>query len=174
MRPKLPKEIEPLRLAQNGLKLSGELFVKDMPRLCESLTDNEGQIRVDLAFDMDEIGTPYMAGRLTADVSMMCERCLSPMTVNLSVDCLLAMVISERKVAALAEQYDPWLLESNASVPLNAVIEDELMLALPLVPRHREACLPSDAWFSGDERGIDEEEPQKESPFAILSQLKDK
>ena len=66
MRPKLPKEIEPLRLAQNGLKLSGELFVKDMPRLCESLTDNEGQIRVDLAFDMDEIGTPYMAGRLTA------------------------------------------------------------------------------------------------------------
>ena len=40
MRPKLPKEIEPLRLAQNGLKLSGELFVKDMPRLCESLTDN--------------------------------------------------------------------------------------------------------------------------------------
>jgi uncharacterized protein len=174
MHPKLPKEIEPLRLAQNGLKLSGELSVKELPRLCESLTDNKGNISVDLAFEQDEIGTPYMAGKLTADVSMMCERCLSPMTVNLSVDCLLAVVISERNIAALAEQYDPWLLESNAPVSLNAVIEDELILALPLVPRHEEACIPSDAWFSGDERDVEDEVAQEESPFAILSQLKDK
>ena len=76
---KLPKEIDPLRLAQNGLKLNGELSIKDMPRLSESLVNDEGSILVDLAFDMDEVNTPYMQGKIVAEVSMICERCMSPM-----------------------------------------------------------------------------------------------
>lgn len=173
MRQKLPVEIDPLRLAQNGLKLSGELLIKDMPRLGESLVSDEGGVNVDLLFDMDEINTPFMKGSLLAEVSMRCERCMSPMVVSLSVNCLLAIVTSELKVTTLAEQYEPWLLENNDPVSLNAVIEDELILALPIVPRHDKACLPSEAWSSGqDSRVIDVE--KRTSPFAILSSLKNK
>ena len=173
MHQKLPNEIDPIRLAQNGLKLNGELSIKDMPRLCESLVTNEGSVDVDLAFDVDEINTPYMQGKLTTNVSMQCERCMSPMIVSLSVDCLLAMVISELKVAALAEQYEPWLLENNDPVSLNAVIEDELILALPIVPRHTEACIPNEVWSSGEDSDA-EEDDKPVSPFAVLTQLKDK
>ena len=171
---KLPKEIDPLRLAQNGLKLSGELSIKDMPRLSESLVNDEGSIHVDLAFDMDEVNTPYMQGKIVAEVSMICERCMSPMKVPLSITCLLAMILSERKIASLAEEYDPWLLENNDPVSLNAVIEDELILALPLVPRHTEACLPSEVWFAGEDESAVKEDDKPESPFAVLSSLKDK
>jgi uncharacterized protein len=173
MRQKLPVEIDPLRLAQNGLKLNGELLLKDMPRLCESLVNEQGSVKVDLAFDLDEINTPFMKGGLLTDVSMRCERCMSPMVVPLSVNCLLAIVTSESKVATLAEQYEPWLLESNEPVSLNAVIEDELILALPIVPRHNESCLPSEAWSSGQESEVEEDE-KPTSPFAILSSLKNK
>ena len=172
MHQKLPKEIDPLRLAQNGLKLAGQLAVSDMPRLVQSLQNNEGIVDVDIAFDVDEINTPYMRGKFTTTVSMICERCMKAMKVSLNVNCLLAMVTNERKIEGLAEQYDPWLLESSDDVSLGSVIEDELILALPLVPRHDEACLPASEWSSSDE--LIEEVEDKVSPFAILSTLKTK
>lgn len=174
MRSKLPKEIDPLRLAQNGLKLDGQLLLNTMPRLAASLNSDEGVVEAQLAFDVDEIGTPYMKGELTTEVSMICERCMSPMTVTLSVNCLLAMVISERKIDALAEHYDPWLLENSDPVSLSKVIEDELILALPLVPRHTKACLPKEVWSAGSDDSEVEEGNKPESPFAILSSLKKK
>lgn len=172
MHQKLPKEIAPLRLAQNGLKLTGQLAVADMPRLQQSLRSDEGVIKVNIAFDMDEIDTPYMRGEFATTVSMTCERCMTAMTVDLNVNSLLAIVINEQKIAGLAEQYDPWLLKSSDDVSLSSVVEDELILALPLVPRHDEACLPASQWFSSDE-WVDEVE-EKISPFAILSTLKTK
>jgi uncharacterized protein len=170
MHQKLPKEIDPLRLAQNGLKLSGQLSVKEMPRLLQSLLSDESIVDVDIAFDVDEISTPFMRGKFTTTVSMTCERCLTEMSVDLEVNCLLAMITNERKIEGLAEQYDPWLLESSDDVLLGSIIEDELILALPLVPRHKEPCVPASDWSSSDE--IVEKVEEKESPFAILSTLK--
>ena len=172
MHQKLPKEIDPLRLAQNGLKLAGKLAVTEMPRLLQSLTNNEGIVDVDIAFDVDEVNTPFMRGEFTTTVSMICERCMKAMPIDLKVNCLLAMVTNERKIEGLAEQYDPWLLESSDDILLSSVIEDELILALPLVPRHDEACLPASEWSSADEMVKEAEE--KVSPFAILSTLKTK
>jgi uncharacterized protein len=172
MHQKLPKEIDPLRLAQNGLKLTGELAVTEMPRLAQSLVNNEAMVDVDIAFDVDEVNTPFMRGKFTATVSMTCERCMKEVKVDLNVSCLLAMVTNERKIEGLAEQYDPWLLESSDDVLLSSVIEDELILALPLVPRHDEACLPASEWSSADEMVEDVEE--KVSPFAVLATLKTK
>jgi len=174
MHRKLPIEIDPLRLAQNGLKLDGQILLNVMPRLTASLESDEGLVDVTLAFDVDEIGTPFMKGKITAPVSMICERCLSAMTTTLSADCLLAIVISERKIDALAEQYDPWLLDGSDPVLLSKVIEDELILALPLVPRHTEACLPSEAWSAESEESEADTADKPESPFAILSSLKKK
>ena len=170
MHQKLPKEIDPLRLAQNGLKLTGQLAIADMPRLVQSLQSSEGVVDVDIAFDVDEINTPYMRGEFITTATMTCERCMKAMQVNLKVNCLLAMVTNERKIEGLAEQYDPWLLETSDDILLSSVVEDELILALPLVPRHDEACLPAEHWSAG-ETLIEEE---KVSPFAILSTLKTK
>lgn len=169
---KLPKEIDPLRLAQNGLKLTGQLAVTEMPRLLQSLVSDEGRVDVDIAFDVDEINTPFMQGEFTTTVLMTCERCMEAMKVDLKVNSLLAMVTNERKIAGLAEQYDPWLLESSDDVLLSSVVEDELILALPLVPRHDEACLPASEWSSADEMAKEVEE--KVSPFAVLATLKTK
>lgn len=169
---KLPKEIDPLRLAKNGLKLTGQLAIADMPRLQQSLLSDEGTIKVNIAFDMDEIDTPYMQGEFATTVLMTCERCMTAMTLDLNVNSLLAIVINEQKIASLDKQYDPWLLASNDEVSLSSVVEDELILALPIVPRHNEVCLPASEWFSADE--LVGEAAEKVSPFAILSTLKTK
>jgi len=169
---KMPIEIDPLRLAQNGLQLTGQIAIKEMPRLLQSLVSNEGMVDVDIVFDVDEINTPFMRGQFATMVAMTCERCMKAVKVDLKVNCLLAMVTNERKIGGLAEQYDPWLIEGNDDVLLSSVIEDELILALPLVPRHDEACLAASEWSSADEMVAEAE--TKVSPFAVLATLKTK
>ncbi|MBE0438936.1 MAG: DUF177 domain-containing protein [Gammaproteobacteria bacterium] len=173
MHQKLPKELDPFRLAQNGLKLEGQIPLADLPRLTQSLLSDQGMVDVKMAFDIDEVGTPYMKGEFSVSVSLTCQRCMSAMALDLNVDCLLALVKSERKVEGLAEQYEPWLLESNDPVLTSTVIEDELILSLPLVPKHDIACLPDNIWTAGDDNIITEDE-KPVSPFAVLSSLKTK
>jgi len=174
MHQKLPKELDPFRLAQNGLTIEGQLPLSDLPRLAQLLLSDEGEVSIKMAFDVDEIGTAYMKGEFSVVGSITCQRCMEPMLLDLNVNCLLAMVIGERKVEGLTEQYDPWVLENSDPVLLSTVVEDELILSLPLVPKHQQACLPDEAWSVGDSM-IDESIDDKPvSPFAVLSTLKTK
>lgn len=171
MHQKLPKEIDPLRMAQNGLKLEGTLPISTMNRIAGSLSDNEGEVSVTMNFDVDETSLPFMYGKFSAKLSLICERCMTPMSVDVDVECFLAILKSERKVEELAEMYDPWIIENSDPVLLSSVVEDELILGLPLVPRHEHACLPKEAWYRGDD--IDESEKEKKvSPFDVLASLK--
>lgn len=171
MHQKLPIEIDPFRMAQNGLKLEGILPISTMNRLAGLLSDNEGEVAVTMNFDIDETGLPFMHGKFQSKLSLICERCMTPMLVNIGVECFLAILKSERKIEELAELYDPWIIENNDLVLLSSVVEDELILALPLVPRHEHACLPKEAWYRGDD--IDESEKEKKvSPFDVLASLK--
>lgn len=177
MRQQLPKEIDPFRFANTGRELEGELALADMPRLAESLHHNEGVVTVSMRFAIDATGTPYMQGHFETTLSLTCERCLQELTMPLEIDTLLGLVRHEKLADKLDEQYEPWVIEDNDLADPATVVEDELILALPLVPKHDEDCVPGEAWFSGDEEQEQEreEKPDKpESPFSILSELKSK
>lgn len=170
MHQKLPIEIDPFRLAKAGLTLEGRLSLSVMPRLSELLQDNSGEVDVSMQFDIDKIlGLPIMTGVFKAALPLICERCSEPMVYEANIDCSLAIINSERKIEGLAEQYDPWIIDNDDPVVLSSIVEDELILDIPLVPKHSHACLPKGAWFSGEEQD-DDEKPV--SPFAVLSALK--
>ena len=83
----------------------------------------------------------------------------------------LAMVVSESEIMTLADQYEPWHLTSDEPVLLAEIIEEELILNLPLIPKHNEQCIPSEFLESKDDLPpVDH--TQSESPFAALSRLK--
>ena len=171
MHQKLPKDIHPWRMAQSGIQLSGELAINTMPRLCRSLHDDTGLVTAWLNFDVDEVGTPYLAGQLEGEINLLCQRCLLPMHYRVSSTFTLAMVMSESKMATLADQYEPWHLTSDESVLLTEIIEDELILSLPLIPKHAQQCIPSHSLESKDTLAP-VTDTQSTSPFAILSHLK--
>lgn len=175
MHQKLPIEIDPFRLARNGLTLDGDLPVKNMGRLSEIVDDDSGTVHVKMHFDLDKVlGAPYMNGEFTAALPLKCERCSEQMTYDVDIKCSLGLINSERKIESLAEQYEPWVLDYDSDNPimLSSIVEDELILAIPLVPKHEYACLPAEAWVAGEK--IEEEITKKESPFAVLSALKSK
>lgn len=173
MHQKLPIEIDPFRLAKSGLILEGELPLKTMRRLSEMLHDDGGSVHVKMSFDVDKVlGTPYVNGEFITSLPLVCERCSEPMQYEVNIQCSLAMVSNERKIESLAEQYEPWVIDNDDPIILSSIIEDELILAIPLIPKHEHSCLPAEAWFAGEE--IEEDVERKSSPFAVLSALKSK
>ena len=173
MHQKLPIEIDPFRLAKNGLTLEGELQLTTMKRLSGSLHDTSGTVHVKMNFDIDKVlGTPHMKGEFTTSLSLICERCSEPMQYEVKTRCSLAIVNSEIKVDGMAEQYEPWVIDSDDPVMLSSIVEDELILAIPLIPKHDHSCLPAEAWSAGEE--FEEDVEKRVSPFAVLAALKSK
>lgn len=71
-----------------------------------------------------------------------CQRCLQPVTVALDVAPTLRFVRDEAQAEALDEHSDDDVLALSAVLDLHALVEDELILALPLVPRHTRCPQP--------------------------------
>lgn len=168
---KLPEEIHPLRHAQDGLKLVGKLHTHNMLRLGYALHNMQGAIaNIDMIFDVDKENLPYLQGKFISSLTFICERCMHVMSLTITAECLLALIQNEYEIKALSKQYEPWLIKINEPMKLDYLVEDELILALPLVPKHNFDCLSMDAWHSLAEET--ERITNFTSPFAILSALK--
>ena len=74
-----------------------------------------------------------------APVWLTCQRCLQPMAVDLALDRRLRFVHGESQAEALDAESDDDVLALPRWLDLRELVEDELLLGLPLVPRH-ETC----------------------------------
>lgn len=104
--------------------------------------------------------------RAVVALTLACQRCLGPAEVPLVVDRRIRFVQDEATAAALDAELEDDVLVLTRSLDLRALVEDELLLALPLVPRHERcrAGVPMPA-RSG-------EIVPDDSPFAALAALK--
>ncbi len=135
---RLPQTFQPLRLAGTAAVLRGSLPLAGMARLATYLSDATGAVEIDLQFGIDDLGTHYAQGRLQTTLHPVCQRCLQVFDCPLDVEILLGIVTSEQAAALLPEQYEPLLIAETA-IELNSLVEDELILALPIVPMHAPA-----------------------------------
>lgn len=136
----LPKYLQPMRMAEQGYVLQGHMALGQFTRLADLLADKEGRISVDLTLGQDQERLRYIRGNLSATLHLACQRCLKPMDYGLQVAVSLSPVFSEVAGNKLPSRYEPLLLTED-KYELLTLIEDELLLALPLVPKHEpEQC----------------------------------
>lgn len=100
---------------------------------------------------------------------MLCQRCLTPVLVEVSVDQRFRFVASEDEAMAQDDEAEEDLLVLSREFNLRELVEDELLMALPLVPRH-EVC-PGELKMSAKDDDF-EQDDKKANPFAVLSNLK--
>ena len=131
----LPRNIEPLKLVEQRVSLNGEIALKHLQRLNELADAGQGVSQVELVFGRDEEGIPVVTGKLDASVVMQCQRCLEPMAVVVDVELKLGIVSSDRAAATLPRYYDPLLVE-DFELDLWDLVEEELILNLPIVASH--------------------------------------
>lgn len=169
----LPASIDPIRLADRGDHLSGTIPLDRMKRLLSYCRSDEGVVKIDLSFHYDgrrDVRT--ITGTLTTEISLDCERCLEPMILPLRCEVnLLALMPGQE---SLAETGDALIVSDPVS--LVELVENELILVLPMIPMHpRDQCSAAKQVVqagSGSTAPEPEQGGSKESPFAELAKLK--
>ena len=149
----------------------GSIPVAALERLCGALADSEGEVRFRLDFGRDELGTDYVDVHAQAPLMMICQRTLEPFVLPVTVDNRLGLIRRERDEAGLPPGCEPLLVAEDGRLHPADVIEDELLLALPLVPVNPDSSLP-DAVTDHGAAGQGNATEQENNPFAVLRELK--
>jgi len=154
----------------------GSLPLSSLPRLRDALHDagaaaglgDPGPVRFAIEFDRDALQVPYVELRIEAQLPLECQRTLRPFLHPVHVVQRLGLIVDEADEAGLPPDYESLLLAADGAVRPVELVEDELILAVPLVP----TCPGSEevAVEAGEVEAMDE--PQA-NPFAALAALKD-
>lgn len=157
--------IDSLEFARRHETLSGRLQLGTLPRLAEMLFDASGSLDYQVSGETAG-GEAFLAVRLEGSLLLTCQRCLGA----------LQFVLSVRSRMMLVEQGAPWpddgqvggledetcdAIDASRELDLAPLLEEEILLALPIAPRH-ERCDPP----------VVATAPNEASPFAQLARLR--
>jgi uncharacterized protein len=172
-----PRRLDVAAFAVAGGELRGDWPATQLRRLLSATMESPADAgRLDVAWQAHGERLPLVGAgrqpslRLEADteVTLECQRCLQPMRWPLQARRRIFFVEGEDAAAALDAENDDDVLALVPVLDLQALIEDELLLALPIVPRHEVCPEPLPRAFVEDEVvGAPED-----NPFAVLAALK--
>lgn len=170
MRDKLRKRYQVQKeVTRNGC-FEGEFSLSETRRLIELLHDGksdraQGKIAVRFEFSRNEYGIPLITGGLETSLELECQRCLKSMEWPLRLDFKLLIDASD-DIASHSDEET--IYSDDGYIDIIELIEDELILAIPLVAKHENSACNEDWQRTETESGT----PARENPFAVLQQLK--
>jgi uncharacterized protein len=166
----LPAQIDPLRLAEQGTRLEGELPLKGMDRLLAGLK-TDGLASINLVFEPEGRGKVDMRGHIEASVPVICQRCMEPMELKVATD-VDARYAGPEAILSEEERLDTTVVDKP--LQLRRLVEDEILLGLPMVPMHESEACPASQYIGQQPQAVesDETEVRNENPFAVLARLK--
>ena len=165
----LPEHLDFIQKADLGCEIRGKWPINQLNRLSELLLNDSGKLDAELKFD--RIGKlRYLSGKVSAKVKVTCQRCMQPMPLELEANIKLGLITNEDQADRLPEDYEPCLV-NDGDTSLASMLEEELLLVMPLVAMHKEGC--SDYLVEQEKRkqAEEESESEKENPFSILKDL---
>jgi uncharacterized protein len=186
--------------AQSGRQAAGALRIAQLPRMLNEVPadaperdtvftwQGEGSTQPELQDDGTDAPQPYLRLAVHGSAWLMCQRCLSPYSQHLDVDATYRIVDTEEEADEFPLDDDEVdVIVGSRQFDLVDLIEEELLLSLPLVPKHdvcpevHESLKSSgvegaedetDEGLQGGEPGASEGESAKPNPFAVLEKLK--
>lgn len=162
--------------AEEGAHLQGERRLREYGRL---LAETQGRgAESPVAWTASgEIRNPlhvqpeiWLHLQANATLTLTCQRCLAPVDVPVSVDRSFRFVSDEQVAAAQDEESEEDVLALSRSFDLLELVEDEMLMEMPLAPRH-ETC-PVPVKLAVEDADFDSVSVQRENPFAVLGKLK--
>lgn len=173
------REFDPLRLdvaafAKDGASLDGTWPLEQLERLAESVLPGTAATSPAVAWQLTGESRAAKAGEsqvwlhltASAQVHLECQRCLKPMTEALQAERSFLFVHGEETAADLDSDSEDDVLAITRALDARELVEDELLLALPIVPRH-DVCPEPLAVADAD---LPEDDTPH--PFAKLAALK--
>jgi DUF177 domain-containing protein len=161
----MPPAIDPIRFARDRSRLTGVVAPAQLPRVARELFDESGAVDYRVEGSLTPKGEPALRVDLAVEIAVPCQRCMERLPIRLDIG---HTVVLSREVEELEpvseEDEDVDSIPLVATVDLLDLIDQEVMLSLPLAPRHADGeC---------EARPDTGPDLTKASPFAVLSQLK--
>ena len=151
------------KFAKKNFSVIDELNIEDLPRINEISSDNSDNIKVNFSFYIENNTTPCLDGEVSLMIYLTCQRCLEELPVSLGLNFSLAFVKNESQTEELSKHLEIYLFEGE-ELSLIDLISDEILLSIPMVPKHNLDCLSSFKEHNNYEQ-------VKESPFAMLKNI---
>jgi uncharacterized protein len=156
-------------VTRNGY-FEGEIALSKLERLGELLHPGDGghddrKISVTFEFVRNEYDIPMIKGQLRTSLELECQRCLQPLDMPLELEFELMIDASDE---LLRDSSLDTIYSDDGFIDIFEVIEDELILAAPLVALHEDSSC-NEHWQAS---ASEPEAAAKENPFAVLQQLK--
>jgi uncharacterized protein len=168
MSSRFPERVDPWHLADQGRMLGGTCAFSEMARLAPLLVDAGGNASFRLVFERDQERRAVVRVAVDAVLRLTCQRCLEPLDHEVHSRCVLAVVGSVDEGRRLPESYESLLVVEGTVRPLE-IVEEELLLAIPAVPRHARPCAPSGTKERPAGGNGGDASP---NPFAVLAGLR--
>jgi len=149
--------IDGLEFARTGATRSGTLEPGELPRLAE-LGCRAVELRYALRGGTSAQGKPMLLVEAAATLELECQRCLEALRLPIDVCTELELAESQEAIDAADDDVDRVL--AARSMPVAALVEDEVILALPMVPMHARCTA-----------GARDNAAARPSPFAELAGL---
>lgn len=162
----LPDTVDAWRMVAAGRSFQGSLPLSRMSRLAPSLADTDGVVTFDLQFTRDALGVAQLLVHVETALPLICQRSLERFALPVNLDNRLGLIEHERDEAGLPPDCEPLLLE-DGQLSLLAVVEDELLLALPLIPVNPDSE-PVETSDDVEQAAAPQATP---SPFAVLGEM---
>jgi uncharacterized protein len=169
-----PQRLDVQAFAEDAARLEGRGHLREFQRLASESEGRGGERPVEWAAQGELQDPRHLQPQVwvhlaaSCDLPMTCQRCMEPMDVPLRVERSFRFVADEATAAAQDDEAEEDLLALSRSFDLLGLVEDELLMEVPLVPRH-EVC-PVAVRLSAEDPGFEEAAP--ENPFARLKSLK--
>jgi uncharacterized protein len=171
-----PRHLDVRRFAEEGATLSASEPVQKHERLMAETQGQAGASAVSWSAS-GELRNPahlqpqiWLHLRADAVLPLTCQRCLGPVEVSLSLERSFRFVATEELAAAEDEIAEEDVLALSRSFDLVQLVEDELLMEMPLAPRH--PVCPEAVKLSVADDGFSEAQAQREHPFDVLGKLK--
>jgi uncharacterized protein len=164
MPPRLPQFIEPAKLADEAEAITGKLDIDGMQRLQAIVSEPRAEVEFRLIFARDERGFIIISGEYATVLTLRCQRCLEPLRVSLEKTIRIGWVTGVDDIKLLPADLEP-VLAQGPRVALKDLLEEEILLGLPMAPLHAEQECPATNLMQALKE-------RKESPFAALKDLK--
>ena len=160
-----PQTISPLLLARNREHIKGSIGLGLLPRLKDIVAKSEGQVQYSFSFDIDQDEICIIKAYVDTRISVICQRCLKPISIDIERNSILGIFSNSEELDRLDNEYEPFELDEE-TISLDMLIEDELLLAMPIAPLHNNSKCKDKNTTKRLTKNI------KENPFSVLKKLK--
>jgi uncharacterized protein len=154
--------IDGLEFARSGSQLQGAVAVAELPRLTDSLFDTGGELKFLVRGGHDARHRPRLQLTVEGLINLKCQRCLDTLVYPVAAESsLLVLTGKAGGETAAFDELDG--IPADAHTDVWTLVEDEVLLAIPLAPRHPdEQC----------NAAVKTPQDRAASPFSVLAKLK--